>query len=162
MQYTRLFDAGAIRLGVEYRLLNEEIIAEAFGPDSRAKFGNELPPGLPASVDEDGVSVHVFGADDGQEYLRFDCFDDYPHYHYLAPHEGRQEVMEFDPVADGPMVPWMIESLRTRLPEMLRHASVPELAGRIDATLVEKLLPELEAEIATQNDRGKPITVAES
>jgi hypothetical protein len=45
---------------------------------------------------------------------------------------------------------------------MLRHASVPELAGRIDATLVEKLLPELEAEIATQNDRGKPITVAES
>ena len=66
-EYTRVFEAGPVSFGVEYRLLNEDIIAEEYGADARARFGNETPPGLPARIDEDGVSVHVFGSEDRGE-----------------------------------------------------------------------------------------------
>jgi hypothetical protein len=111
MGFTHLFAAGPIQIGVEYRLLNEEIIAEEYGEDSRAKFGNKAPPGLPTTIDEDGVSVHVFDAAARREFLRFDCFDDFPHYHYIDPDTERQTVHSFDEVADGPMDEWVIRCL---------------------------------------------------
>jgi hypothetical protein len=159
-RYTKIFDAGSVSFGVEYRLLNEQIIAEEYGDDARAQFGNETPEVLGDVINEDGVSIHVFGAEDELEYLRFDCFSDYPHYHYLAPKEGHQTVFQFDPVAEGPMVPWAIDRIRSRLPEMLEHVGAKEIAKKVDIALVEKVLIEVNREVEAAIRRGKPTLVA--
>ena len=153
--YTHAFRAGALTFGVEYRLLDEEVIAKEYGADARAKFGDTLPPGLPAQIDEDGVSVHVFGPD-GLEYLRFDCFDDYPHYHYIEAREGRQEVMEFDPLADGPMRSWLVACLGTRLGAMLTRAGAGDVAAGWDPREHAEVLAAVAAEIEAAARRGEP------
>ena len=75
---TEYFEAGAVIFGVEYRLLNDAIAAgseveDATGSDESAEH-----------FDDRGVSLHVFGQLAGGErleYLRFDCFNEDPHYH---------------------------------------------------------------------------------
>ena len=160
--HTRRFEAGAVTIGVEYRLLNEAIIAEEYGENSREQFGGVMPESLPAVVEEDGVSVHVFSARDGGEWLRFDCFGDYPHYHYISPEEGRQTVIEFDTAAEGPMVPWVLTRLRSQLPEMLRRAGGEKVAEAVDPQAVAAVLDDVEREIRAAERRGKPVRVAEA
>ncbi len=155
-EYTRIFEAGAVSFGVEYRLLDEAIIAAEYGADARAKFGNELPPGLPAQLAEDGVSLHVFDSATGGEVLRFDCFADYPHYHYITPEEGRQSVLEYDPVANGPIFDWLFGRLRSELGAMLRHARAAQLAEKLDRAALERVLPEVEREVLAAAARGRP------
>ena len=138
---TTRFVAGAVTIGVEYRLLDERTILEFYGPDARAKFDNVAPAGMGDVVEEDGPCVHVFGTDDGLEYLRFDCFDDAPHYHYLDPHEPRNVVVEYDAVADGPILDWAFDVVRTRLAPMLAEAGARDLADRVDQREVERVLP---------------------
>lgn len=160
-RFNRRFDAGCVTFGVEYRRLNEEIIAAEYGADSRAKFDGKVPPGLPATVDEDGISVHVFASADGGEVLRFDCFDDYPHYHYIDPTAETQAVLEYDPVANGEMIEWVVGCLRSRLGEMLTGAGAPQLAEKLEAERLARVLPAVEDEIRAAVDRGAP-TVAPS
>jgi hypothetical protein len=162
MAYTRLCSAGPVQLGVEYRLLNEEIIAEEYGDDARAQFGNAPPPELPAQIDEDGVSIHVFDREASQEFLRFDCFEDYPHYHYIDPKAGHQTVHSFDVAAHGPMHEWVIESLSHRLPEMLVAAGASELARQIDPRALESALPEVALAIEHARRAGRPIPAEEA
>ncbi|MBW1882796.1 MAG: hypothetical protein JRJ58_04665 [Deltaproteobacteria bacterium] len=161
-RYTRIFEAGCVSIGVEYRLLNEQLIREEYGDDARALFGNVMPDALQGVIDEDGVAVHVFGSEDEQEYLRFDCFADFPHYHYLVPHEGHQTVIEFDPVANGPMIPWALECLGSRLAEMLTHTGAAQLAKQVDRDVVEKVLVEVSREVEATIKRGKPTLVADA
>ena len=95
-----------------------------------------------AVVEEDGLCLHVFGTDDGLERLRFDCFDDAPHYHYLDPHAPRNVVVDYDAVANGPMLEWALQTaLGARLADMLRHAGATELAARIDPSEIGRVLP---------------------
>lgn len=159
MAFTHLFAAGPIQIGVEYRLLNEEIIAAEYGEDSRAKFGNKAPPGLPTTIDEDGVSIHVFDAAARREYLRFDSFDDFPHYHYIDPDAERQTVHDFDEVADGPMDAWVIRCLSARLPEMLACAGAESLARQLDPKTLEPVLEHVAREIERARRSGRPIPV---
>ncbi len=155
-EFTRTFDAGPVTFGVEYRLLDENAIREAYGDDAREQFGNVTPPGLPTRIEEDGVSVHVFGSEDRREYLRFDCFGDFPHYHYIVAREGHQSVMEFDPIADGPIVPWMLKCLRARLPMMLERAGAADLAEKVEPRALDRVLEAVEQEVAAAIERGKP------
>ena len=127
-------------IGVEYRLLDERTILEFYGPDARAKFDNVAPAGMGAVVAEDGLCLHVFGTDDGLEYLRFDCFDDAPHYHYLDPETPLNVVVEYDSVADGPMLDWAVDALRTRLQPMLAATGARDLADGVEPREVEGVL----------------------
>ena len=147
-EHTVRFTAGAVTIGVEYRVLDEATILDFYGPDARAKFDNVAPAGMDGVVEEDGLCIHVFGTDDGHEYLRFDCFDDAPHYHYLEPHEPRNVVIDYDAVADGPILDWTLRALRTRLREMLRYAGAPELATSVDTKQVAAALPGVAEEAA--------------
>ena len=68
---TRYFKAGPITIGVEYRLLNDELVNQHMTSEQQQIE-------LPDNIDDRGVSLHVFGAHDSGEqleYLRFDCFD---------------------------------------------------------------------------------------
>lgn len=137
---TEYFDAGAVRFGVEYRLLNDAIAAtaavEAAGGDGSAE-----------SFDDRGVSVHVFGVpeDGGEalEFVRFDCFDEDPHYHYVSWKDKSNEMLHIDPIADGDPLTWALDRIRTRLPQMLERAGAREIAARVDLRQVEAVLPKV-------------------
>jgi hypothetical protein len=137
---TEYFDAGVLRFGVEYRLLTGAIAAAS--SVERARGGDRADP---AAFDDRGVSLHVFGVEDGEslEVLRFDCFDEDPHYHYVSWPERRNEMLYIDPVADGDPLAWALERIRTRLPQMLARAGAERLAERVEPRLVEALLPRL-------------------
>jgi len=135
---TEYFDAGPLRIGVEYRLLNDAIAAAQ--TLARARGDDPGPPTVP---DDRGVSIHVFALRGGQasEHLRFDCFDEDPHYHYVSHALRSNEMLRMDPVADGDPVAWALERLRTRLPQMLERAGAGNVAAELDARALEAILP---------------------
>jgi hypothetical protein len=140
--HTEWFRAGTLAIGVEYRLVNEAVVAAR---QVEAATGGD---GLEAAVlDDRGVSLHVVGDVDGvaREVLRFDCFVEDPHYHYVSWRARSNEVLHLDPVADGDPLAWALERLRTRLPAMLARAGVPELAQAVDRAAIEAALPRIAA-----------------
>jgi len=93
-----------------------------------------------ALMPDQGVSLQVVGdvAGTETELLRFDCFDQRPHYHY-AP-DGKNERHDMDKTTAGNPVGWMLKQLRAKLPEMLKQAGFEEVANRLDcATVLAKL-----------------------
>jgi hypothetical protein len=146
---TTYLPAGAVTFGVEYRRLDPEALRETYrdDPAQLAELERESPPG---GFFAEGLSLHVFGVADGHEYLRFDLFDNPPHYHYNHPAGGGgtvggivNNVVDYDAVAGGPMLPWALERLRTRLPEMLRAAGGDTVAAELDPTSVAAAVDEL-------------------
>lgn len=114
--------AGAVTLVVEARDLADERAGrtpEAASPEA----------GSP-TFDDFGASLHVLGAD-GAEYVRFDCFDKEPHYHYIRPSEETNIIVRLDDIAEGDPIEWTIGRLRNRLPEMLEHAGAAEAAAAV-------------------------------
>ena len=145
---TRRLPAGVITFGVEYRDVDPASLAATYAENAAhlAELEEKSPEG---GFFDEGVSLHVFSSEDGHEFLRFDVFDDEPHYHYVhkpgPDGEIVNNVVDFDAVALGDMLPWAIERLRTRLPEMLSEAGGGDLVGRLDAALVGKVLDEVHA-----------------
>lgn len=145
---TEYFAAGAVAFGVEYRLLTDAIAAAsnvegAAGQDTAGE-----------SFDDRGVAIHVFGTGVGTgvggegadtegrvEVLRFDCFNEDPHYHYVSWRDRSNEMLHLDPVADGDPLCWALERIRTRLTQMLIRAGASDIAARLDPALVEEALP---------------------
>jgi hypothetical protein len=82
-----------------------------------------------------GVALHVF-ATDMTELLRFDCFTEEPHYHYIFP-DRPQRVVAFDVAAHGDMIDWI---LGTVLPNRL--ASMLAVVGNITALPTGGLRPD--------------------
>lgn len=137
---TEYFDAGAVRIGIEYRLLNDAVAAAQTLARARGE-----DPGPPQVPDDRGVSIHVFALRDGRasEHLRFDCFEEDPHYHYVDHAQGSNEMLRLDPIADGDPVAWALERLRTRLPQMLERAGAADAAARMDPRALESLFPRI-------------------
>jgi hypothetical protein len=159
-RHTARIAAGAVTIGVEYRVLDEATILEFYGTDARAKFDNVVPAGMDAAaIEEDGLALHVFGSDDGLEYLRFDCFDDAPHYHYLTPAEPRNVVEEYDTAANGPIVEWALRAIRDRLPAMLVRAGVADLAARVEPEVVAAAMVDVEVDVRRMLEAGQPVEV---
>jgi hypothetical protein len=139
---TRWFAAGALRIGVQYRLLDDAIAAAA---DARLEAATGSERGRTSGLDDRGVALHVCAEQDGEwrEFLRFDCFQEDPHYHYVSHRERRNEMLHLDPIADGDALAWALERLRTRLPQMLARAGAVEVAARLDARALEEALPRI-------------------
>lgn len=117
--------AGPLTFVVESRNLSDEAINL-----------NALDRGRPdqtfdSGIDDSGACVHVLGAVDGAEWLRFDCFDNEPHYHYVRNHEQSNQVIRFDQFAEGDPEEWTLQRLRTNLPAMLAYAGAQELADAV-------------------------------
>jgi hypothetical protein len=135
---TAWFAAGAVRVGVEYRLLTDAVAAAA---ELDEASGEER--GLTSGLDDRGVALHVCGEQDGEwrEFLRFDCFAEDPHYHYVSWRDKANEMIHLDPVADGDPLHWALERIRTRLPQMLARAGAADVAERVDPAALEEALP---------------------
>jgi hypothetical protein len=154
---TRYLPAGAITFGIEYRDVDPETLAATYAGDAKqlAELEEKSPEG---GFTDEGVSIHVCGTDDGHEYVRFDVFDDEPHYHYIHRTRSGAEVVnnviDFDTAAHGDMLPWAIECLRTRLPAMLAEADGRHLVPQLDSELVGRVVDELQ-QIAEQAQRAR-------
>ena len=104
------FDAGPVSFAVEARLLSESNDGMSGG----------------------GGSIHVFSGDRADEYVRFDCFDSAPHYHYVNKAIRRNVVWGYDAGSNGPMPQWALGAIRDNLPGLLRSAGADELAARVE------------------------------
>ena len=132
------FHAGAITIGVEFRVLTDEIVA-AMGRADEAKANGAL------NLNDDGVSLHVYskGPDGDLERLRFDCFKDDPHYHYVDWPKHTQDIIHLDPTMTGDVLTWALALIRTRLPLLLERAGIADAARIVDPSLIEEVMPQV-------------------
>jgi len=110
------------------------------GPVSIAmNYRKELMP-------DQGLCVQVYGEVGGKdtEILRFDCFDQDPHYHYGP--ENKNIRLHLDKTTAGNPLGWTLTQIRTKLPVMIRRAGYEELAAAVESNTVPKAkLDEAEA-----------------
>jgi hypothetical protein len=114
-------DGGAVQLVVESRRLTNEIIADT----SRDGVEPEIP------FDDFGATLHVCGTTDGLEHLRFDCFENEPHYHYIEQANGANTVVRIDELAVGDPLEFSLACVEHHLPNMLRQCGVADLADEV-------------------------------
>jgi hypothetical protein len=110
-QHARWFEAGPVTMALELRVLD----------DGQGRPG------------ERSISIHVFDAERTRECVRFDCFDRFPHYHYILNEAQNNVVWGYDADANGPMLEWSFGAIRNRLPAFLRRACEDALAERVEA-----------------------------
>ncbi len=127
--HTVYLDAGPLSIGVEYRVVDPGALAEAYEGDDLAEIQEHSPEG---GFNDKGLSIHVVSIEDDHEYLRFDAFDDEPHYHYVDRSAGTNTVVGYDTAANGPVLTWVMHALRYRLDPMLRRAGAAHLAESLD------------------------------
>ena len=140
--------AGPLRFVVEARHLDDRAVSGNLGDE----------PGEDDTVFDDfGPTLHVYGADDGIEHLRFDCFAHKPHYHYVHGDGAVNTVCRIDQFAEGDVVEWTIGRLRERLPEMLEHCDVTGLAEQVRGHRVE-VLAAVEEVASTLREAGRRAT----
>jgi hypothetical protein len=132
-EHMEIYEAGAVSIGVEFRVLTQELVA-ALGKAVSQELGR---------LDDVGVSLHVFvrAADGELERLRFDCFQDDPHYHYLSWSKQRNDHVFIDPTLHGDVLAWALNVIRTRLPQMLERTGIENAAALVDARRLEAILP---------------------
>lgn len=124
--HTVYLEAGTLRVGVEYRALDPESLREYYSGADLAEVEEHSPEG---GFTDQGVSIHIESVADDHEYLRFDVFDDDPHYHYVDKQQGTNTVVGFDRAANGEMMPWVLRQLADRLGPMLEAAGAPHVAA---------------------------------
>jgi hypothetical protein len=97
-----------------------------------------------ALMPDQGVCLQVVSCVGGEEkeLLRFDCFDQHPHYHYDP--EDKNLRYDMDKTTAGNPVGWTLQQLRTRLPEMLNKAGFEEIASKLDCAHVLSKLDQVE------------------
>lgn len=153
---TLWFPAGPLRFGVESRAVDPASLAASYAddPEGWAEVQAASPEG---GFTDEGVSLHVVEARSGHEYLRFDAFTAEPHYHYIRSDRAHNEVVPYDPVADGPALDWALGRLRTRLEPMLRRAGADAVADDVLAAGGELAAAIEEVDAAARRlDTGAP------
>ena len=128
------FDAGPVSIAVEARALGDS-------PERIVR----------------GPSIHLFDATRSDEYLRFDVFGAVLHYHYIHNDRHHNTLWGYDPDTNGPMIPWVVNALRDRLPTMLRRAGAERLAKTVeeqgwDTSVLPAVAAEATAALAPRED----------
>ena len=72
-----------------------------------------------------GLSIHIFGPVNGniEEVLRFDCFEDLPHYHTAFSYRKSPLI----PIEHSDPFGWAVKKLRANANQLLREASAEEM-----------------------------------
>jgi hypothetical protein len=118
-------DAGAVQFVVESRRLTNEILDDT--------YAGAVKPAI--RFDDFGATLHVCGTADGVEHLRFDCFENEPHYHYIEQAVGANTVVRIDELAIGDPVDFSLACVEHHLPDMLRNCGVTDLADEVAGQL---------------------------
>ena len=97
-------------------------------------------------MDDQGLCVQVYSVIDGTdtEILRFDCFDQAPHYHYGP--ENHNIRLFMDKTTAGNPLGWTLNNINNNLPAMVRRSGYEGLADSLEGSPIAKdKLDELEA-----------------
>ena len=97
--------------------------------------------------DDRGPSVRVFGDVDDErvQLLRFDCFDDDPHYHY-AP-TGVTRMFHLDPLTRGCPVEFTRDQVGRNTRAMIAAAGFEEFAEGVDQSALAEQIGDVQAAI---------------
>ena len=134
---------------VEERVLTDDMAREAYldNPAAMKYYDGKVRKAKPP---RGGVSIHVMSNDDGKEYLRFDCFPEDPHYHYVQHAKNINLWIPYDDTANGDVLQWALGRLGGPLPGMLRKAGAGALAEKLDMKALQPALKELAAVAAAK------------
>jgi hypothetical protein len=153
---THWVPAGPLRIGVEWRDVDPRALLATYGEGTAdmAEIVEKSPAG---GFYDKGVSLHICSVEPAHEYLRFDVFDDDPHYHYVDTSGQSNRVVAFDEVAHGDMLPWALDRLRRNLPPMLRAAGGDDVAAQVEALTPSELESAVDAvaELAAEARRSQ-------
>jgi hypothetical protein len=160
MDYLRGNVASLVRIAGYSALaeqLDEGVLAAAL-PTVEKALRDSVPaemPGLAASglcftVDyrnnrtDRGPSLQVLGEVDGKrvQLLRFDCFDNEPHFHYDPDGKNNRIFLNKTRVSDP--IAWTIDYLRGNFTSLVRIAGYSQLAERLDEAALTATLPGIE------------------
>ena len=107
-------------------------------------------------MDDQGLCVQVYAEMEGKdtEILRFDCFDQGPHYHYGP--ENFNLRLYMDKTTVGNPVGWTMNNLRNHMVAMVRRAGYDDLADSLEANPVSQdTLDEIEAKARGMAREGR-------
>jgi hypothetical protein len=148
------FSASSVTLILESRIVDEESLAASYADDPAGLA--EIQRSMPEEGFSDrGMSIHVVGAEDEHEYLRFDVFDDDPHYHYIRPNKTHNHWVPFDAVSGGDMFDFVMRCLSTRLPEMLCEAGGESAALDLEPDDLHAAVKSLQKAALLARDAGR-------
>ena len=85
-------------------------------------FGKDRGPAIRVYADIKNQTTQV---------LRFDCFENDPHYHYDP--DGKNEMHHLSLIDTPDTVAWSLEQIRSRTVEMLQKAGYNEKADQINS-----------------------------
>jgi hypothetical protein len=90
-----------------------------------------------------GLAIRVYADVDGKEaqVLRFDCFEKVPHYHFDP--DGLNAQLTLDRAVVPDVVAWSLVQIRDNIKPMLRAATYPAVAERVDQAAIAGVVPTL-------------------
>ena len=97
-------------------------------------------------MDDQGLCLQVYSkvGDHDTEILRFDCFDQNPHYHYGP--ENHNIRLHMDKTTAGNSLGWTLGNVRNKLSTMVERAGYEDLASNLEANPIsDATLDELES-----------------
>ena len=106
-----------------------------------------------ASTDR-GPSLRIYGDVEGKpvQLLRFDCFENEPHFHYDP--EGKNNRIFLNKARASDPIAWTIDYLRGNVTSLVRIAGYGRLADRLDEEALTGALPGLEKALRDSVPRG--------
>ena len=105
---------------------------------------------------DQGLCLQVYSEIDGKdpEILRFDCFDQAPHYHYGP--ENLNVRLFMDKTTAGNPLGWTLSQLRDNLPAMFARSGYDELAAKVTTKPVAtETLDQVEATARAMSRDGR-------
>jgi hypothetical protein len=93
---------------------------------------------------DQGVTIRIYGPIENVEkqILRFDCFDQAPHYHYDP--DGRNEMHDIDLTTAGNPLGFVLTNIRLSLATLLDNAGASKLAENLSIPDLSKGMDEVE------------------
>ena len=91
-----------------------------------------------------GPSLRIYGdvEDKSVQLLRFDCFDNQPHFHYDP--EGKNNQLRMDKAKVTDPIAWSMDYLRGNITSLVRIAGYSALADQLDEGVLTAALPTVE------------------
>jgi hypothetical protein len=97
-----------------------------------------------ARTGDHGPSLRIYGDVEGKpvQLLRFDCFQNEPHFHYDP--EGKNNQLRMDKANVSDPIAWSMDYLRGNVASLVRIAGYSALADHLDEAALTAALPTVE------------------
>jgi hypothetical protein len=91
-----------------------------------------------------GPSLRVYGDVEGKpvQLLRFDCFEQDPHFHYDP--DGKNNLLRMDKANVSDPIAWSMDYLRGNVASLVRIAGYSNLANEVEEAALNAALPTVE------------------